>query len=252
MTSRSPDDAARDPQSGRPVVPRPAAADVLEELTLTSPNGTTYRVLRSREADAYDRPVRAARPPTAPSESFAGTARRAAKLSIATGPVEPFADVQALVASLVPDAAMVQHQPPIATDATSARVVEEERRVQVHAFLYAASRENDNDYHLIVGRDHTLAPPVYMTMELSGLPPVASDAYPVLAGARTAYNTFFAGRLPGPTYDFYDPPIPVVVEGSLFFDVTHSTGPAPGPATFKPYMPTIWEVHPISSIAFEP
>ena len=230
---------------------RPAAADIVAELHLTSPAGTTYRILRTREADAYDRVAHAA-PPAAPSENFAGTSRRAAKLSLATGALEPFADVQALVASLVPDQLMIHHQPPITTDAASGRVPEEERNVQVRGFLYAASRENDNDYHLIVGRDRALTPPVYMTMELSGLPPTSSPAFPALDGARAAYKAFFAGRVPGPMYDFYDPPIPVEVEGSLFFDMTHSTGPAPGPPTLKPGMPTIWEVHPISRIVFEP
>ena len=249
----APDAAGGAPQPRHPEPTLPAPADVLSEQPLTSPSGTTYRVLHTREMDAYDRPAPAtARPPTAPSENYAGTARRAAKLSLATAALEPFADVQALVASLVPDQAMIDHQPPITTDAGSGRVAEEERAVQVRAFIYAASRENDNDYHLIVGRDRALTPPVYLTMELSGLPPAASAAFAALEAARTAYNTFFAGRLPGPTYDFYDPPIPVEIEGSLFFDMTHSSGPAPGPQTLKPHMPTIWEVHPISRITFEP
>ena len=54
------------------------------------------------------------------------------------------------------------------------------------------------------------------------------------------------------TYDFYDPPIPIQVEGSLFFDMSHATGQRPGPQSLKSRMPTIWEVHPISSITFEP
>jgi hypothetical protein len=53
-------------------------------------------------------------------------------------------------------------------------------------------------------------------------------------------------------YDFYKPPIPVVVEGSLFFDMTHSTGGKPGPSKLKANIPTIWEVHPISQMKLEP
>lgn len=231
----------------------PPRERIVAESVLTSPKGKTYRVLHTSETDAYDIPerVRAPRPATL-GENFAGTSRRAAKLSIATAAPQPFPDVQAVVASLVPDAAMIHHHPPITTDANSGRVSEEQRAVQVQGFLYAASHENDNDYHLIVGRDRAVAPPVYLTMELSGLPTAASSAFPALVAARTAYNTFFAGRLPGPTYDFYDPPIPILVEGSIFFDLTHSTGPAPGPQTLKPHMPTIWEVHPISHLTFEP
>jgi hypothetical protein len=67
--------------------------------------------------------------------------------------------------------------------------------------------------------------------------------------ARKAFKTFFGTDLPGFTYDFYDPPIPVSIAGSLFFDMSHATGQRPGPASLKSRMPTIWEVHPVSSIA---
>jgi len=52
----------------------------------------------------------------------------------------------------------------------------------------------------------------------------------------------------GGTYDFYDPPIPIKIEGSLFFDITHATGSRPGPHSLKSRMPVIWEVHPLTSI----
>ena len=69
---------------------------------------------------------------------------------------------------------------------------------------------------------------------------------------RDVYKGFFASNLPGGTYDYYDPPIPVEVEGSLFFDMTHATGQRPGPQSLKSRMPTIWEVHPITKMVFEP
>ena len=59
-----------------------------------------------------------------------------------------------------------------------------------------------------------------------------------------------------PFFPFLGPlgalPIPVQIEGSLFFDITHATGQKPGPATLRQYAPTIWEVHPLSKIVFEP
>jgi hypothetical protein len=123
--------------------------------------------------------------------------------------------------------------------------------VRVRAFLFAASREDDNDYHLIIGRDPS-APPMYMTMEISGLPPVHSPHHGQLHTARDAYKTFFGSMLPGRSYDFYDPPIPLDVEGSLFFDISHATGSKPGPQDLRPDMPVVWEVHPISMIVLEP
>jgi hypothetical protein len=51
---------------------------------------------------------------------------------------------------------MIAHKPKIGTTATSGRVKEEERNVHVTAFMYAASREVDNDFHLIAVVDESL------------------------------------------------------------------------------------------------
>lgn len=138
---------------------------------------TSYRILRTREMDEYDRPLADAQIPgfgvPAPAivgDDFQGTARRAAKLDISDAAVEDFSDITDMIDSLPAEDTMIQHQPPIATNAQSGRVQEEERNVRVRAFIYAASRENDNDFHLIVGRDPNRSPSTYMTMELSGLP----------------------------------------------------------------------------------
>jgi hypothetical protein len=91
-----------------------------------------------------------------------------------------------------------------------------------------------------------------MTMELSGLPPASSAAFAKLKAARDAFKAFFGGNLPGLAYDFYDPPIPVKIEGSLFWDASHATGSRPGPKSLKSRMPVVWEVHPVSKITFNP
>jgi hypothetical protein len=219
----------------------------------------TYRILRTTEVDAYDPPTAPEAFPTPegptpapPSDSFQGTARKSTKLSIANAQVEALADVRALINALPPDSAMIARQPRIKTTATSRRVKEEKRNVRVRAFIYAASREDDNDFHLIVGRDPNAGPGLYMTMELSGLPAQGSAAFSRLRAAREAYKQFFGADLPGLTYDFYDPPIPIEVEGSLFFDMSHSAGARPGPQSLRAGMPTIWEIHPITRIVFEP
>jgi hypothetical protein len=222
----------------------------------------TYQILRTNEIDSYEGPpltdssgvamaitVSAL---AATGDNFRGTARKAAKLSIADAPTESFRDVKNLIGSLPAESVMKSHNPPIKTTATSNRVKEEKRNVRVKAFLYAASRENDNDFHLILGRKHDLTPEMYMTMELSGLPPSSSASFPKLKATRDAYTAFFGSNLPGASYDFYDPPIPVSIEGSLFFDMTHASGQRPGPQSLKSRMPTIWEVHPITKIVFEP
>jgi hypothetical protein len=248
----------------------PDAASVLIEMTLVPRSGAvahgaapapagapTYRILRTLEVDEYEDPVppaevlalASARPP--PTDNvFRGTARRAAKLSIADANMEAFADLNALIGTLQDHATMVAH-PGISTKATNNRVAEEKRNVRVKAFLYAASREDDNDFHLIIGRDPA-KPAKYMTVEISGLPPSNSVHFAALKEARDAYFEFFGDRLPGAPYDFYDPPIPVDIEGSLFFDASHAQGGRPGPAKLRPKMPVVWEVHPVARIVFEP
>lgn len=245
------------------------ARDSVRQVTQFTPvaGGPTYQIIHTTEFDAYDpnaqtAPLQqlirqAAATPEAIDEAlqrtvpvgddFAGNDRKAAKLSIGTGQKEQFADVAALIATLPSEDAMVHHTPVIPTTSDSGRVVEEQRNVHVTGFLYAASREADNDFHLIVGRDMS-QPETYMTMEVSGLPPSNSPAFADLSSARTSFKTFFGQKLPVTAYDFYHPPIPVVVEGSLFFDMTHAQGAAPGPASLKSRMPVIWEVHPVTSI----
>jgi hypothetical protein len=217
-----------------------------------------YRILRTTEMDPYDAPLQPAEVATLGRERFTGfgdtyrgQARKAAKIAIANAAVEVFEDVKDLIATLPAEEDMTSHQPPITTDAAADRVAEENRNVRVRAFLYAASREDDNDFHLIVGR----APdrePMYMTMEISGLPPQGSQHFARLRAARDAYKEFFGDNLPGASYDFYDPPISIEVEGSLFFDMSHSSGSRPGPASLRSDIPTIWEIHPITNILFEP
>ena len=240
----------------------PAEDSIASEMMLKSPKpgGGTFRIIRTLEIDAYELP-----PPTAGlavpldvravaivGDDFKGAERKAAKLSIASAPTEQFKDLKSLIQSLPADKVMKTHKPKISTAATSNRVKEEKRNVKVKAFLYAASREDDNDFHLILGRKAGATPEMYLTMELSGLPKATSASFSKLKAARDSFKSFFGQNLPGVSYDFYDPPLPVLIEGSLFFDMTHATGQRPGPQSLKSRMPTIWEVHPLTRIVFEP
>jgi hypothetical protein len=245
-------------------VGRPSPSSIVAEETLTPGRagmaaeraldaGQTYQILITDQTDPYDKEVSRAAAATfaAAGDNFAGTDRKAAKLAISDAATESFSDLKDLIATLVPDKAMIKHKPPIKKDATQGRVKEENRNVRVRAFLYAASRENDNDFHLILGRNPKSSA-TYMTMEISGLPPKASKSFARIQKARDAFKAFFGAKLPGPSYHFYRPPIPVEIEGSLFFDITHATGGHPGPEDLRPDIPTIWEVHPVTDIVFEP
>ena len=258
-----------------PRVGLPASDTVLRVFTL-QPTTTaaaaelparSYQVLRTDLLDPYDtRPavIAAALGGAAVDtlvleqtlgEQFRGTARKAAKISISPAETESFSDLPDLIDSLAAEDAMIDHDPPIGEGATSGRVTEEHRNVRVRTFLYAAKREEDNDFHLIVGIDPGEPVPVCLNIELSGTPPESSDHFAKINAARDAFKAFFVnhpqGR-PGFGYDFYDPPIPVDIQGSLFFDITHATGGRPGPEPLRPFIPVIWEIHPISEIVLEP
>lgn len=247
----------------------PAPDSVLATTQAKTEGGASFTILHTSETDSYEKAppalrrlqslkeapaaadiqaaLAASKAPT--GDNFLGKDRKAAKLSVGSGtPPKKFADVASLIKSLPPDASMKKHKPPISKDPTSGRVKEEQANVHLKAFLYAASREADNDFHLIVGQDPKSSTEVYMTMEVSGLPPKNSPAFAKLNAARTAFKQFFGTNLPGLGYDFYNPPRAVEIEGSIFFDITHATGQKPGPPSLKSRMPTIWEVHSISSI----
>jgi len=240
-------------------------------MTLSRKAGAPkYRIMRTTETDAYEQTpaavklaklLRAQKPPLnrvraavkakpPKGDNYGGSDRKLAKLSKAQGSTEKFGDLKDLVASFAAESKMIKHKPPITTASTSGRVKEEDRNVRVTAFLYAASRETDNDFHLIVGRDPALSPEMYMTMEVSGLPPMENTEFDFadLNSVRNVFKKFFGTKIPGFTYDFYDPPIPIEIEGSTFFDLTHANGARPGPQSLKSRIPTIWEIHPLTSI----
>jgi hypothetical protein len=255
----------------RVLTPAPAAAGLMAAKAGTragaKAGGFSFRIIRTNEVDGYEEgalptgimapaALRTAAKKSAKKgakkgaggDTFNGTARKAAKLSISAAPTKTYQDVRTLINTLPSHQEMVALN--ISKGANSGRVAVEERNVRVKCFLYAASRENDNDFHLILGRDPSAQPERYMTMELSGLPPASAPSFAKLKAARDAYKAFFAGNMPGERYDFYDPPIPVQIEGSLFWDASHATGTRPGPQSLKSRMPTVWEVHPISKITF--
>jgi hypothetical protein len=200
----------------------PSADSIQSAGRVLRAKGRQFRILRTTEVDEYETSPRAVslrkalqrkgapamaaltaamkKKPT--GDQFAGTSRKKAKLSIATAPTKTFADLKTLIESLVTDDAMVALKPQIPTTASSDRVAAEKKNVKVNAFLYAASRENDNDFHLIIGRATTKTPEMYMTMELAGLPPQNSPALATLTAARKAFKTFFGTDLPRQRWPF--------------------------------------------------
>lgn len=241
----------------RPVISRPANPVILSRGTFISPKtGTRYAFVETNEPgtewELEQRFARTLSPAqrlaTSGSPDFVGHDRKDAKTSIATGDVENLDNLDAVLGSLVPDQEVLDRDPPITEDADSERVDLEQRNVHVPAFLYATKQEADNDYHLILGSNSSPPSSQFMTAEISGLPRTGPDRER-LKVPRKAFEDHFADSPIGGNYRKFDPPIPVEITGSLFFDVDHRAGVV-GPAGMKPQ--TAWEIHPVIEIIFEP
>jgi hypothetical protein len=219
--------------------------------TFKSPSGKTYARIPAGPQDE-DEPVviPPLTPGAAPSgDNFHGTAREAAKLSMADSTPQEFPDIGALLDSLPSDESMRAKD--ISKAADSGRLPEEMMQVTITGFLCASSKESDNDYHCIVGVDPS-ATARFMNVEVSALPPSGSEFLAAIRAARNQFKAFFSSgenALPTSGYEKYNPPIPVKITGSVFFDVDHIP-PAVGPTGMKPQ--SAWEIHPVREIIFEP
>jgi len=231
-------------------VPPWTRARVVSAKLFTSPKGRSYRILQTGEMDTHEEAQVQIPPLTAAAagpDRFLGKDRKVSKTSIAPGAVETFADIAALRTTLAPDEEMV-HAPGISEAEDNQRTDREKRNVKVRAYLLAAGKEKDNDFHLILGFADAADTGAMLNSEVSGLPDGGPFAAP-LKMVRDQFKEHFGSNLPARTYDIYDPPIPVEVTGSLFFDLDHRGGTI-GPGTYKPS--TAWEIHPITNIVFEP
>lgn len=124
----------------------------------------------------------------------------------------------------------------------------ENRNVRVVGLLYAARREPDNDFSLTVGGGESAENRIYMLMDISGLPQASSPTFARLGAVRDAYKRFFGMKnVPELGYDYYKPPIPITIEGSLFYNASHSSVRS-GPPALLNHIPTNWRIHPITNI----
>jgi hypothetical protein len=204
------------------------------------------------QVDAAEAPEPAASPLKAVSPSsqdtFTGADRRNPKTSVATGGLKSFATVAALRSSFPTDSHMKGLGITRAPD--SERTPEEQYNVSVDGYIYAVSKESDNDFHLIVGDKDCATADCFINVEVSGLPQDAADPnYPTLLSVRTKFLAFFNNHQLSRGYKKFNPPIAVTLSGSVFFDVDHPAG-AVGPAGLKPS--SAWEIHPLTDITFEP
>src|SRR5258706_2367889 len=173
---------------------------------------------------AFD-PLTAAGPADQIKARFRGKDRKGPKTTIADANIEEFAALEALIASLASDDDMRNHQPPLETD-SNARLDEERRNVRVRAWIYAIKYEADQDWHIIAGTDPSQTPKTYFNTATSGLPSHNAAAFQTLLEVRQSLAAILDEDLPGTGayHSYADDPIPVIIEGSLFYDIDHAPG----------------------------
>jgi hypothetical protein len=235
-----------------PVYPYYQPAPVAPTIPTVRIKGKAYRLLDTIEQGEFEEE---SRPPTVAAagvieaDTFTGRDRLLPKTTIVDAEVEEFASVAKLLQQVLgkfPDTKMADME---ITRSTDTRVDAEKRNVRVTGFIHAFKKEGDNDYHVIFGDGPDAANPVYLNVEVSGIPVGGTNANRKrLIAVRDQFKEAFNLGATGPNrYTRPSEPIPVRVTGSLFWDVDHKPG-AVGPDDLKPK--TSWEIHPVSEIEF--
>ena len=179
------------------------------------------------------------------SDSYAGSARAAAKTSFASVSYTTYASVTALRATLQTDAFM---QSLGLTNSSNRSTYEKRNVIITTAYLFAISRESDNDYHMIIG-DASGASANILNSEGSGLPASSASSYTAIKAVRDAIKAKFGTDFCTTTgYTHFSPAIKLTtLKASMFYDIDHAPGTV-GPSSNRPN--TSWEMHPINTIAF--
>jgi len=182
-------------------------------------------------------------------DDFIGTNRKMAKTTIAAAKnIETFADLPGFIKSLPDDKIMTMRKPPISNNPYFLRVIEEERNIKIkEAYIFAITRKDDNDFHIILGSDQDYRKAVFFTIEVSGLPEPSKEAYATLNTVRTKVKTQF-GNVCGKPLLLIDNPVKVSIAGSLFFDIDTKPGNS---GVKKLKTTTAWEIHPVTEIVFK-
>jgi hypothetical protein len=187
---------------------------------------------------------------------YVGHDRAAAKTSISTAGLEPeYASLTDLLDSLRADQDMIEQFAEIETQAAekgepagarfrAPRQPIEDRNVRVQAWVYAVKLEDDGDFHVIIGTNPKHPPRSFLNVEVTGLPPQPTADTAKLRTVRQELLDLL-GQYPRYTYARLSAPLPVEVQGSLFYDIDHAPGTV-GPNGMRPE--SAWEIHPVTDL----
>lgn len=215
-----------------------------DQFYYKTPTGKVYK-FRLAEKDWTDEQEQSTRGLSANclDSIFDGKDRAKVKTSFAKGKTETFKTVSHLIRALPPDRVMRTK----VKRSTALRVLEEQKNVRLKddTFIFAFAKEEDGDYHVIIGDHKDITKATFFNVEISGVP--IDNASSKLLSVYQVFNNRFRDVCSPKYLVFDDEPLKIEVEGSLFFDVSHQAGQV-GPAKMKPL--TNWEIHPVGKIKF--
>lgn len=216
---------------------------------LNGPNGRKYKIDFWADPNEPSSGIEAAMASNCSDNHFTGQDRRAAKTSaVSANAYQSFTNFSDIFTTyrLPSDNAMKT----IVTTRSPRTSNENKGVILDKAFLYAFKRESDNDYHLIIGDNANVNQATLLNMEISGIPTPDVTA---IDNARSSFVK--ALKINDKTcmssyVVFVDKPVPVHVEGPVFYDIDHSPGsigPVNGGVSLRPK--TSWEIHPITKFS---
>jgi hypothetical protein len=180
--------------------------------------------------------------------TFGGVVRAEAKTTVADRKTEMMFSVNEVLKSLPTDSYMRA----IGVRDNSPRSVDENRNVFIRtAYIFSIKKEDDGDFHVIIGDLVNGEKVNLMTAEIAALPAdTTTKSYALLARSRRQlyerYPDFFEGRrasfIPKSVFPM------IAIRGSLFFDTHHTAGQI-GSGSAKPE--TVWELHPVTYLEFQ-
>jgi hypothetical protein len=207
-----------------------------------SPDGKFYKVQFLKDSQAGNVGIASDH---CGEDDFRGSARKGPKTSIAPNLVRVFPTIKSLISALPADTTMIRRLKSLSTQLKNKRQPEENMnaRLATGIFLFAIKREPDNDYHIIIGDKKNFQQATLLNVELSG---IGATNKVELQKVRDFFEDNFVDVCGSKYVSFTENPIPIKLEGSLFYDVDHKPGEV-GPGALKPK--TSWEIHPITKIS---
>ncbi len=182
---------------------------------------------------------------------FRGSIRASVKTSFVNLPTDTFQSIKELRNWLPDDEYM--HKSTEAKTNTAPRTKEENHSICLaDVYIFGIKREDDNDFHVILGSSKSLEKSQpFLTAEISGLPDSTSPFFAILAAVRHHFKNWIGTDISKELVfvaSKKNPPIHLdYISGSLFFD-NHHYGAHSKVDSYKVF--SAWEIHPVTKIVF--